>query len=161
MLLRLLELGPSLNQSDCCGIEILSRDRTLIEQVLAAVEKLLLGIQILFCRSRIRLSFLQFLRYGIFRRNIRLRLSLLQTSTTFLSGCCEILILELYQQLSLMNLRSAGYVRLQHGGGDLGSDRCLIDGKEQRIGRDGLRNAALLHWRSLHRHNRLRLTLLL
>ena len=53
MLLGLLILGPGLHHCHRCCIEIFSWNRALIEEILAAIEELLLGIEIFFCCLRV------------------------------------------------------------------------------------------------------------
>src|SRR5262245_29443174 len=146
-------LLASLTQSRLRFVDVLLGDGTLFRERLTALEYLLLGVQCVLRGGDVELCFLQFLWNGRLRGVLEGSFRLVECGAAFGRSACEVLVLQLDEQLSCANTLPALNAPPPHRSGNLGNDRRLLFGVDQAIRPDRLLNLRQQHWRDVDRDN--------
>jgi hypothetical protein len=141
-------------------IELFSGQRSLFEELLAALKNFFLCVEGLLCLLRVGLGFPDFLgQAGSGGCGIG-GLGLIVSAFGVLRRGGEIAVFKHGQQLSLMNRTAAFHQELLHRGADLGHNRCLSARKQDRMRVDGVLNRRLFNGSDLHGDDRLFIALI-
>ena len=153
MALREFVLIACIGQIDGRLIKLFSRKRSLTDQLLPAIEDLLLRIEGLLRSLGVELSFLYFLRkIGCGGCGV-CGFGLVICALIFLRGGGEVAVFENRQQLSLSHMTAAIHQKFLHRRADLRHDRRLRDREQDCIRRDLLLQRGLLHLHDLDRYS--------
>ena len=154
---RKVDLIAGLSEADRGLVQVLSRQRTLTVELLAALVEPLLRIEA-FARSLdVEPGFLDCLRQAGTDGRLITRLCLLIHASVFSRSRVEVPILKERQQLAFAYAIAAVHIKLSHRSGDLGCDDRLPQCSQNSLSRDDALDRAPIDGNGLHGDNGLRL----